>query len=194
MKTMNTQQLTQQTALSTHITRLKRCLFLASLLVLAPVLAAGPNSSTTYIVVRHAEKATEASADGVFDAKDPPLSALGQAHVAALAEALREEPLYAVYATPFKRTQNTAQPSATDHGLQISTYAPDLAIATFVAQLSVSAKPGAVLVVAHSNTVPEIVAALCHCTAPSLGDEDYGDRFDVRVDSDGSATLTHSRY
>ena len=179
---------------------LKRFL-LAILLGLAPALTAAPaaktNSSaayTTYTIVRHAEKATEAGADGVFDAKDPPLSALGQTHAAALATALRDAPLYAVYATPFKRTQSTAQPSASQHSLQVKTYAPDLSIATFVAQLSATAKPGTVLVVAHSNTVPQIVAALCHCKAPSLSDEDYGDRFDVIIDKNGKATLTRLRY
>ncbi len=165
------------------------------LLSLSPLLPAQPsNASTTYTIVRHAEKASEAGADGVFDAKDPPLSAVGQTHAAALATALHNTPLYAVYATPFKRTQSTAQPSAVDHGLKVRTYAPNLAIPEFVAQLSASAKPGAVLVVAHSNTVPEIVAALCHCPAPSLGDADFGDRFDVRVNADGKATLTHLRY
>lgn len=177
----------------------------AILLALAPTLTAAPAAKTyssaaaytiytTYTIVRHAEKATEAGADGVFDAKDPPLSTLGQTHAAALAAALRDAPLYAVYATPFKRTQNTAQPSASQHGLQVKTYAPDLPVAAFVAQLSGTAQPGAVLVVAHSNTVPEIVAALCHCQAPSLSDADYGDRFDVRVDKNGKATLTRLRY
>jgi broad specificity phosphatase PhoE len=187
-----------------QIATLKQGFVIAVLLGLAPILVATPkpsgdstdanSSSTTYIVVRHAEKATEAGADGVFDAKDPPLSAIGQTHAAALASALRDTPLYAVYATPFKRTQNTAQPSAADHRLKVNSYAPNLPIHEFVAQLHASAKPGVVLVIGHSNTVPEIVAALCHCPAPSLSDADYGDRFDVRVDADGRASLTHLRY
>ena len=170
-------------------------LIAAVLLGLSPPLPPQPsNASTTYTIVRHAEKATEAGGDGVFDAKDPPLSAVGQTHAAALATALHDAPLFAVYATPFKRTQSTAQPSAADHGLKVSTYAPDLAIRKFVAQLNAAAKPGAVLIVAHSNTVPEIVAALCHCPPPSLNDADFGDRFDVRIERDGEATLTHLRY
>ncbi len=181
-----------------QIAKPKRRFFLAVLLSLAPALlvAAKPpvDSSTTYTIVRHAEKATVAGADGIFDAKDPPLSTVGQTHAAALASALRNAAVYAVYATPFKRTQSTAQPSAADHGLKVSSYAPNLPIHEFVAQLQASAKPGAVLVIGHSNTVPEIVAALCHCPAPSLSDADYGDRFDVRVDADGRASLTHLRY
>lgn len=171
-------------------------LIAAVLLSLSPPLppAHQTDASTTYTIVRHAEKATEAGSDGVFDAKDPPLSTVGQTHAAALATALHDASLFAVYATPFKRTQSTAQPSAADHGLKVSTYAPNQAIPEFVAQLNAAAKPGAVLIVAHSNTVPEIVAALCHCPAPSLGEADFGDRFDVRVDSDGKATLTHLRY
>ena len=174
-----------------------RCLG-AILLSLAPVLMAAPKpllaASTTYTVVRHAEKATQTGAGAVFDAQDPPLSAVGQTHAKALATALRGVALYAVYATPFKRTQSTAQPSALANGLQVITYPANLAIAEFVAQLNASAKPGAVLVVGHSNTVPEIVAALCHCKAPSLSDADFGDRFDIAVDAEGKATLTHLRY
>ena len=64
-----------------QITTQQRRLFLAFLLTLTPALlvAAKPpvHPSTTYTIVRHAEKATAAGAVGVFDAKDPPLSALG---------------------------------------------------------------------------------------------------------------------
>ncbi len=175
--------------------RLKGCFLLA--ILLGPALADAADAkagATTYTIVRHAEKTTPAEAGALFDAKDPSLSAVGQTHAAALATALHDVPLYAVYATPFKRTQSTAEPSARQHGLQVKTYAPDLSVATFVAQLTASAKPGAVLVVAHSNTVPEIVSALCHCPAPSLAEADFGHRFDVRIDKNGKATLSHLRY
>lgn len=179
-----------------NIKYIQICLYLLSALLLAPLQAAAqpPDTSTTYTVVRHAEKATEAGADGVFDAKDPPLSATGQTRAAALARALHNSRLYAVYATPFKRTQNTGLPTATDHGLQLSSYAPNLAAAEFAAQLTAAAQPGAVLIVAHSNTAPEIAAALCHCQVPSLGESDFGDRFDVRVEKDGTARLAHLHF
>ncbi len=170
--------------------------YLLSSLLLAPLQAAPqpPDTSTTYTVVRHAEKATEAGTDGIFDAKDPPLSATGQTRAAALARALHNSRLYAVYATPFKRTQTTAKPSATDHGLTVQTYAPNLAATEFAAQLTAAAQPGAVLIVAHSNTAPEIAAALCHCQVPSLGEDDFGDRFDIRVEKDGTARFAHLHF
>ncbi len=170
--------------------------YLLASLLLAPLQTAAqpPDTSTTYTVVRHAEKATEADSAGVFDAKDPPLSAIGERHAQALANALGNAALYAVYATPFKRTQNTAQPSATAHGLTVQTYAPNLAATEFAAQLTAAAKPGAVLIVAHSNTAPEIAAALCHCPVPSIDEAAFGDRFDIRVEKDGSARLAHLHY
>ena len=178
---------------TTHI-GLSLCLLTSLLLAPLPAATQPPDTSTTYTIVRHAEKATEAGADGVFDAKDPPLSAAGQARANALAKALHNSQLYAVYATPFKRTQNTGLPTATDHGLKVSSYAPNLAAVTFADQLNTSAKPGAVLIVAHSNTAPEIVAALCHCQVPSLGEDDFGDRFDVRVERDGTARMSHLHF
>ena len=53
-----------------NIKYIQICLYLLSALLLAPLQAAAqpPDTSTTYTVVRHAEKATEAGADGVFDA------------------------------------------------------------------------------------------------------------------------------
>jgi broad specificity phosphatase PhoE len=170
----------------------------------ANLLAATPafsDNSTTFIIVRHAEKATDASTAAgektdsptVFNAKDPPLSALGLRHADALKVALQNAPLYAVYATPFQRTQATAAPSANAHRLKISTYAA-AAAAEFAQQLRATAKPGAVLIVAHSNTVGDIVAALCMCKAPLIGEQDFGDRFDVKIKPGGTTTLTQLRF
>ena len=69
----------------------------------------------TFVVVRHAEKATD-------DPENPGLSAAGRARATALAERLRDAPLVATYATEFRRTQQTAQPAAALHGVPVQAY------------------------------------------------------------------------
>mgnify|MGYP001822843450 FL=1 len=66
-------------------------------------------ATTTIIFVRHAEKAATPP-------DDPGLSAAGQRRVAELTRQLRDADVVAgidaIYSTPFRRTQETAQPVA----------------------------------------------------------------------------------
>jgi len=151
-----------------------------------PVSAMAPEG-ITYIVVRHAEKATD-------DPRDPSLSAAGQARAEALARRFSTTRLTAAYATAFKRTQQTALPAATASGIAITTYDASEPAADFVAQLRRAHARGNVLVVGHSNTVPGIVAALCTCTVAPLDESRYGNVYEVSIDDGGDATLTESTY
>lgn len=167
---------------------------MAASLAACAALAADSAHTTTFIIVRHAEKQSVAAPDTALNLDDPALTAAGQRRAAALALALADSKVYAVYATPYERTRATAQPTAKNHGLPITRYAPTADAGAFIAQLKADKKPGTVLIVGHSNTVPAMVAAMCQCPAPALTDQDYGDRFDIVVDSDGSSTLAHLRY
>jgi broad specificity phosphatase PhoE len=148
----------------------------------------------TVIVVRHAEKQTAENTGTDFDAKDPLLTQQGSARAAALAGLLKSYPVVAVYATPFKRTQATAAPTATAFGVAIQSYEATESAAAFAERLRAKHQTGAVLVVGHSNTVPAIVAALCSCTAPVLTDSDYGDRFEITIDSSGAAEFKQAEF
>jgi phosphohistidine phosphatase SixA len=152
----------------------------------APKAETAPNQIVVY-VVRHAEKLVSPDAP-----KDPPLTELGSLRAAALARAIDAPALVAVYATPFARTKGTAAPAAEAAGLPISEYAPDDTIG-LVAKIR-SAGSGRVLVVGHSNTVPEIVKALGVMDPIALGDGDYGDLFVVTLSPDGTATLERKRF
>jgi hypothetical protein len=46
-----------------------------------------------------------------------------------------------------------------------------------------------VLVVGHSNTVPDIAAALCSCEVAPMSEAEYDRLMTVRVDGDGRAVL-----
>lgn len=141
----------------------------------------------TFVVVRHAEKTND-------DPQDPTLSAAGQAHAEALAAQLRDTPLTAIYATRFRRAQQTAAPVARTHHIDVQTYDPKPPAPEFASQLRRTHTSGVVLVIGHSNTVPGIVAALCACEVAAIDEGTYGDRYDVRIALDGSTTLVRGTY
>jgi phosphohistidine phosphatase SixA len=136
-------------------------------LALFITIAAGAAEPTVF-VVRHAEKAKGG------DEKDPDLSDAGRARAESIARVLKDAGITAIYATEFKRTQQTAEPLARSAEIAV-TIVPAKETATLVAQ--VKATDGAALVVGHSNTVPQILQALGATTAVTIGDEDYDNLF-----------------
>lgn len=166
-----------------HVLLLCSCLsVLAACSTMAPAA-----DSATFIVVRHAEKASD-------DPRDPNLSEPGGARAAALAGMLQERDVVAAYATGFRRTQQTAQPTADTHGITVATYDAAQPAAGFAARLRSENAAGTVLVVGHSNTVPAIVSALCGCDVAPIDESDYGNLYEVRIDGDGASALSLRRY
>jgi broad specificity phosphatase PhoE len=162
------------------------CLLLWCLAGCTRVVAGAASDTATFVVVRHAEKADDGS-------RDPPLSAAGETRAKALAQRLAHSGLVAVYATPFRRTQQTAQIVATSAGLPVTTYSGDTAAADFAGSLRARYRQGTVLVVGHSNTVPGIVASLCSCRIAALGDDAYDGIYTIRIGPDGKAALDVGR-
>ena len=145
-----------------------------------------PAPAVEFVVVRHAEKA-----GGAGD--DPSLTAAGQARARALAQALADAPVVAVYSTAFARTRQTAMPTADAHGLPVTPYDAREPAAALATRLRASHAAGTVLVVGHSNTVPAIAAALCGCDVPPMEETEYDRRLVVTVDANGKATLATDR-
>lgn len=157
----------------------------ASILLLALLAACASfraPPATTFVIVRHAEKVADAS-------QDPALTAEGTARAQRLATALATAPLVAVYATAYRRTQQTAAPTAQAHALPVTTYDAKTPAAEFSALLRRNHRGGHVLVVAHSNTAPDIAAALCRCEVAPMDESEYGRRMTVQVPAEGPATL-----
>jgi broad specificity phosphatase PhoE len=146
-----------------------------------------PSPAATFVVVRHAEKVDD-------DTRDPVLNAAGRARADALALQLRNAPVTAVYATGYRRTQQTAAPLARMHGIEVRTYDAKAPAPVFAAQLRSEHRSGTVVVVGHSNTVPDIVAALCACAVAAIDESVYGGRYEVHLGSDGRAALTQGTY
>lgn len=149
-----------------------------------------PAGVTTVVIVRHAEKA-DAS-------RDTALSAAGKARAEALASALESAGVGAVYATQFQRTRLTAEPlvrrlnlSVVERpvGEDVPAHARDLA-----REVLSKEKGKTVLIVGHSNTVPELVKAFSGSTVAPLTDEDYDRIFVVVAPPSGPARLFKTRY
>lgn len=160
---------------------------LLSVLVLAACATQVPRNADPLevVVVRHAEK--------LADGDDPALSDPGRARAQRLAYLLRAEPLVAVYSTDTRRTRQTAKPAADGHGLALTIYNPRMPPAEFVAWLKQTHPHGTVLVVGHSNTAPEIAAALCRCEVAPMAETEFDRVIRVRFAADGTATLSVER-
>lgn len=122
--------------------------------------AASAIAQQTVFVVRHAERADAAPGAALAMASDPDLSETGKARAQSLAAALEDAKIVAIYATEYKRTQQTAQPLATLLGVAVSVV-PAKDVPALIQK--VKGSTGNVLVVGHSNTVGLVIAALMQC-------------------------------
>ena len=144
---------------------------LALILSIPLLLATYANAAPVVFIVRHAEKASSGG-------KDPDLSVEGQKRADALAHILKDSQITSVFVTEFKRTQETAAPTArAAHLSPIVIPANDMAA---VVQ-KLRALNGNALVVGHGNTIPDLVRALGIATPVSIPEDDYTEIFAVLV-------------
>jgi broad specificity phosphatase PhoE len=148
-------------------------------------------ATTTIIFVRHAEKAVE-------PADDPGLSEAGQLRVAELTRQLKDADVVAgidaVYSTPFRRTQETAQPIADALDLPIRTYDPSDTEAVLETILK-EHKGKIILVVGHSNTVPVLIANLgASKKVPPIHENEYDNIYLISIPWFGKTKTIRLRF
>ncbi|WP_341502117.1 phosphoglycerate mutase family protein [Gallaecimonas sp. GXIMD4217] len=147
-------------------------------------------ADTHVYVMRHGEKAAD-------HPRDPSLAEAGQRRARALSVFLAERDIAAVYCSQFRRTCDTALPTAREAGLTptVVPISPDIGAFSqaFAERLLAEHQGQAVLVVGHSNTVPALVAALTGLRMAPLAEDDYGSLFHVRIDEAGRAELERLR-
>jgi broad specificity phosphatase PhoE len=117
------------------------------------------------VIVRHGEKATNGGTD-------PELSSVGRARADALSRILKDSGITAIFTTEFKRTQETAAPTAISAHVT-PTVVPAKDTAALVAKLHQLS--GNALVVGHGDTIPNIIKALGISVPVNIPDADYSE-------------------
>ncbi len=148
---------------------MKRALIYLLLVGLFGLLAPATKADPIVFIVRHAEK-------GQSGGVDPELSKAGLARARRLAEVLKDAGISAIYATEFKRTQQTATPLARKIGVSV-TVVPAKETASLVSKLGRSS--GNALVVGHGDTIPDLIKALGIANPVAIGENDYDNLFVV---------------
>lgn len=147
-------------------------------------------SGQTIFVVRHTERADAATGGATMMAADPELSEAGRARAEALATALKDAGIAAIFATEYTRTQQTAAPLAKRLGVTVQTV-PSKDAEALVAK--VKAAKGNVLIVGHSNTVPATIKRLGIEAPVTIADSDHDDLFIVTPGPPPSLLRLHYR-
>ena len=122
---------------------------------------------TTVLLVRHADR--QAGADA--------LSAAGLARAQELAHVMEKSGISAIYTSDAARTQQTAAPTAGLLGLAPVAMAN---VADIVSSIRTHHTGRKVLVVGHSNTVPEIIAEFGGPVV-AIGDNEYDNLYALTV-------------
>ena len=174
---------------------MKRAVVLALLLV-AGMAGQVRAADQVIFVVRHAERADQGAPAAPMTSQgtipnDPSLSEAGKARAAKLAALLASADIKHIFATEFKRTRETAAPLAAKLKLE--------------AVMSASRDPqplidavrkatGNVLIVGHSNTVPDVLKRLGVKDAITIAETEYDNLFILVRRDAGDPTLVRLRY
>lgn len=145
-------------------------------------------STTTVFVMRHAEKLTVNPDD-----PDPALAPAGEARALELAQHLggapREQALDAIIVTELRRTQDTVRPLANRLGIPVIVVKAEDPAGAAKRALS-EYRGGRVLIVGHSDTIPDIVKELSGVDVGPMSEAEYGILYLVAVPRFSRAAVT----
>ena len=142
---------------------------------------------TTFILVRHAEKADDGT-------KDPGLTEEGVQRSENLLSLLNSTDITAIYSTNYKRTRLTVEPLADSKSLTIQTY--DWKDPEAMIQKMIADYPGGTVVISgHSNTTPVLANILLGSDLfQQFDDADYSNLLIITASETGSGKLVHLSY
>lgn len=148
-------------------------------------------SSTVVVLVRHAEKQLDAG-------DDPHLSAAGQARAELLARMFGNGAplgrLDAIYVSPTRRSHETAAPLAARLHLPLTEEQQD-DLRALVRRVMREHAGGRVLIVGHSDTVPDLVKDFSgEGPVPEIADDEFGTLYIVAVPRLGHANVLRLTY
>ena len=161
-------------------TRLKTIVVFAMLfVVLGSVILLGYFTTfsrpvTTVILVRHAEKKIEPNNP------DPNLTPAGETRAQEIARMFSGAGINAIYATQFKRTQETVKPLAAVTGIS-----PTILDASntdeLAKQIQTNHRGQTIFVAGHNNTVPALASMLSGENIPVIPESEYDNLFIVTI-------------
>jgi phosphohistidine phosphatase SixA len=156
---------------------------LATFAFCLPVAAVAQGAGTVFLV-RHAEK--------LSTARDATLSPQGHKRAQCLAHMLGDAGVQVIFASGFVRTQETAKPLAKQLGIKATTVEYK-DIAGLVEKLR--AMPDkTVLVVAHSDTLPDIIEKLGAGKVDPIKDDEFDRLFVFHAIGPTSGSVVTLRY
>lgn len=131
--------------------------------------------TTTYYIVRHAEKQ--------YESGNPPLSDSGQARAIALRDTLLNKNIKYIFVSDQLRTQQTAQPTANAYHLTFTAYpATNAGTLSLIQKLQTYKSTAGILVVGHSNTIPVIIDSLMKAPQHiSINGNDFDNLYVVKI-------------
>lgn len=151
----------------------------------------------TVFLIRHAEKEDEPR-------QDPPLKKEGVARSQELARLLGGAGIKAIYTSQFTRTKQTAEPLAAKLGLTATTISlkPNPTNLRLIAEESTAEVVNKilqgtgenVLLVGHSNSIPDVIKMLGGDVVPTIDERKFDDLFVVTVYAKGKAKVTQIKY
>lgn len=168
---------------------MKRGLGLCLLFLLVSLLSQAQTS--TYILLRHAEKDTSQAGSTMMKA-DPPLTEQGRKRAQSLISVLHAYTPDRIYSTPYQRTLATVMPLAKKFHKTIERYDPK-SLEQFSKEL-IAQKGKTIIVAGHSNTTPALVNLLIHENRyPPLDESVYNQLWIVTI-QDGKPAVQVVTY
>jgi phosphohistidine phosphatase SixA len=172
-------------------------MLLATAMFCQPVVAQDEFKPITVFLIRHAEREDEPR-------QDPPLSKLGAARAEALARLLSTAGVKAIFTSQYARTKQTAEPLATKFGLTVTpfTLKTNPANPRQIAEESTAEVTNkilehagqSVLVIGHSNSIPDVIKMLGGDVVPTIDEKKFDDLFIVNVYAKGKAKVVQLKY
>jgi len=142
---------------------------------------------TTVILVRHAEKKIEPNNP------DPDLMPEGGARAQEIARMLGEAGVNVIYATQFKRTQQTAKPLADRIGVATTVLQANQTD-DLIKRIQTDHRGQTVFIAGHNNTVPALVSALSGDNYGVIPESEYDNMFIVTIYRFGKAKVVKLKY
>ena len=163
---------------------------LLTFLVMTICMFASPvaDAQQMVFVVRHGEKLDDGK-----DSWDPPLSSMGEARAARLAQMLALSGVTAIYTTQYQRSIQFAAPFA--RALKIVPVVNSAGdTAGLLKKIATHAAGDVLLVVGHSNTVPLILKGLGYPGEIAIEETEFDHFFVLVLKAQGAPALVRLKY